>query len=97
MTLSEVADEITAYNRREKRQAETEQRLRAVMDYRLASLIRISIGDAFGKSSNFPRTVVDAYPDIFREEKKQQPWQESKEHFARYAEVVNQKFKQKEG
>ena len=64
--------------------AKEQSQLQAVTDYRLAQLI----GAAF--TDKFPKTLKDAYPDLFDSESGASGgWRENKRQWQKYAEEFN--------
>lgn len=85
MTYAEILEEIDAYNRRRKSEYEDQRTVRAEMDYRFAQLINLAVLD--GK--NFPKTLNEAYPDIFKDTSVRIDWRENKQGWAAYAAEFN--------
>jgi hypothetical protein len=82
MTYTEIVDEINAFGRR--RQAEYKERaqFRALMDYQLAQLI----GVAFNDPKKYPKSLKQAYPELFDAP---DDWRAQKASFKQFAEEFN--------
>lgn len=83
MTYPEIVDEINAFGRRREADFRDRERLRAKMDYQLAGLI----GVAFNDPKKFPKTLKEAYPDLFGDTSC--GWKQSKAQWQKFAEEFN--------
>lgn len=92
MTYGEIIATITAYNKRNK----VEAQLQASIQYKLADLIGMSVGRLLDEKTKFP-PIEEAFPGLFDElivkKDKKQNWQLMKERMTDFAEKFNNREK----
>lgn len=79
-----------------KRKQETEMKLRASMDYRLADLIGRSVSRVYNSNNKMP-DITEAYPGLFDNQKIEETKQEKKMklsaiRFKQFADAFNYKY-----
>lgn len=83
MSLREIAEVVTALQKREERQ----NKMMFAYIYQLGALV----GCAVNNGKEYPKSVYDAFPEIFSE-KPIPDWQRQKANMLAYAENHNKKI-----